>query len=310
MAWTAPRTWVDGETPTAAMLNAHLRDNLEVLKVTRDSVGRVSGLNSGTLADLSAANVTGLARPGAANSFTAGRTRFTGAVARCVIPVGANKYEDLGAGLRRGVWVEGDYLHHIASDQTTEWRYLGSYVSTPAGAVEGSVWIEGEYLHYIDADGDERRCLSVGMPGHADAAAVAGSWWVEVYQHWIHGAGTNEVPGHADVSHSDVATVHTDTHSDVAHQDSHGDVGFSDSHGDSHNDVAHQDFAHDDHFDLAEIPKHVDIAHGDLAHNDTHSDSHSDVAHDDDHSDSHTDTHTDHGDHGDVSHSDQPTVVP
>lgn len=31
MAWTAPRTWVVGETLTAALLNAHLRDNLDVL---------------------------------------------------------------------------------------------------------------------------------------------------------------------------------------------------------------------------------------------------------------------------------------
>lgn len=28
MAWTAPRTWVVGETPTAAIFNAHVRDNL------------------------------------------------------------------------------------------------------------------------------------------------------------------------------------------------------------------------------------------------------------------------------------------
>jgi len=28
MSWTAPRTWVAGETVTAALLNTHLRDNL------------------------------------------------------------------------------------------------------------------------------------------------------------------------------------------------------------------------------------------------------------------------------------------
>jgi hypothetical protein len=28
MAWTAPRTWVEGETITAALLNTHLRDNM------------------------------------------------------------------------------------------------------------------------------------------------------------------------------------------------------------------------------------------------------------------------------------------
>jgi hypothetical protein len=32
MAWATPRTWTPGETVTAALLNAHLRDNLNVLK--------------------------------------------------------------------------------------------------------------------------------------------------------------------------------------------------------------------------------------------------------------------------------------
>lgn len=32
MAWTTPRTWVPGELVTAAMMNAHVRDNLNVLR--------------------------------------------------------------------------------------------------------------------------------------------------------------------------------------------------------------------------------------------------------------------------------------
>lgn len=32
MAWTAPRTWSPGETVTAALMNAHVRDNMNVLK--------------------------------------------------------------------------------------------------------------------------------------------------------------------------------------------------------------------------------------------------------------------------------------
>lgn len=31
MAWTAPRTWVAGETVTAALMNTHVRDNLKAL---------------------------------------------------------------------------------------------------------------------------------------------------------------------------------------------------------------------------------------------------------------------------------------
>jgi len=32
MAWIAPRTWVAGETVTAALMNTHLRDNLNALR--------------------------------------------------------------------------------------------------------------------------------------------------------------------------------------------------------------------------------------------------------------------------------------
>lgn len=31
MAWTAPRTWVSGETITATILNTHIRDNLNAI---------------------------------------------------------------------------------------------------------------------------------------------------------------------------------------------------------------------------------------------------------------------------------------
>jgi len=33
MAWTAPRTWVSGETVTAALMNTHVRDNFNALQV-------------------------------------------------------------------------------------------------------------------------------------------------------------------------------------------------------------------------------------------------------------------------------------
>ncbi len=40
MAWTAPRTWVTGETVTAALMNAHIRDNfLETSAATVTTAG-------------------------------------------------------------------------------------------------------------------------------------------------------------------------------------------------------------------------------------------------------------------------------
>ena len=38
MAWTAPRTWVTGELVTAAMMNTHVRDNLDYLKTEADLI--------------------------------------------------------------------------------------------------------------------------------------------------------------------------------------------------------------------------------------------------------------------------------
>lgn len=35
--WTPPRTWTTGEIVTAALLNTHLRDNLEYLKLREDT---------------------------------------------------------------------------------------------------------------------------------------------------------------------------------------------------------------------------------------------------------------------------------
>jgi hypothetical protein len=50
MAWTAPRTWTDGEVPTASQLNTHIRDNMDalaraVLTTTGDMV-RATGANA------------------------------------------------------------------------------------------------------------------------------------------------------------------------------------------------------------------------------------------------------------------------
>ncbi len=43
MAWTAPRTWVTGETVTAALMNAHIKDNfLETSAATVTTAGDVA----------------------------------------------------------------------------------------------------------------------------------------------------------------------------------------------------------------------------------------------------------------------------
>jgi hypothetical protein len=313
MVWTAPRTWVDGEIPTASLFNLHIRDNENVLKTSIGNDGRFLGLSSATLADLSAANVTGLASPSTSNTYTAAVNSFNGgSTVRIVVPVGTDKFDGTAGNKTAGsIWVEGDYLHHIASNQN-EWRYLGTFVSTPAGATLGSLWIESNELHYIDADGDERRIVPTETGFHTDTTARAGSLWVETYLHWIREAAQIEGQGHAD-AHADSAHTdsHGDTHDDVGHSDTHSDT-HSDSggHSDAHDDN-HADSHNDSHLDFVDGGPHAD-SHGD-SHTDIHTDTHDDAdthsdSHSDTHSDSHTDTHDDsHSDagHGD-SHGDAP----
>ncbi|KKL65695.1 hypothetical protein LCGC14_2152400 [marine sediment metagenome] len=287
MAWSPPRTWTDGEVVTAAVMDAHLRDNLLILETPRDASARVSALSSSTLADLSALNLTGLADPGAANSFTAGRHRFNqGAATRFRVPVGVDKWTGTKGVDAAGIWVEGDYLHHISSDITTEWRYLGTFVSTPGGVLSGSLWVEGDDLHYVDSVGDERRCESIGTTGHSDAGALGGSAWVETYTHWTRESGTVEKPGHADITHAD--------HNDHNDHTDHSDSGAHTDHGD-HDDVGNPHVDHYDHLDHQDII-HVDDETG------NHED-HTDYTDHDDHGDS--GPHSDHDDHNDSNpHSD------
>lgn len=75
MAWTLPRTWSPGETVTASLMNAHLRDNLNVLKTSIDN----DGLLVDARLDLASVATIGLHRaaPGTGSS-TSGETSLTG----------------------------------------------------------------------------------------------------------------------------------------------------------------------------------------------------------------------------------------
>ena len=55
MAWTTPRDWATGELVTAAMMNAHVRDNLKALGpvVAGIVTGSTGAISSGTTATCS-----------------------------------------------------------------------------------------------------------------------------------------------------------------------------------------------------------------------------------------------------------------
>lgn len=93
MAWTPPKDWVIGQLVSASDLNEQIRDNLEHLKLLVDDNGKIPELSSTYVANLSGANLTGVALLAGSNDFTAGVHNFgAGSGARLVIPVGADKW--------------------------------------------------------------------------------------------------------------------------------------------------------------------------------------------------------------------------
>lgn len=93
MAWTTPRTWPIGSLVVAADLNEQIRDNQIHLKLLVNDAGKIPILSSTYVADLSGANLTGVAKLAAANSFTAGVHNFNGGSGtRLVLPVGSDKW--------------------------------------------------------------------------------------------------------------------------------------------------------------------------------------------------------------------------
>jgi hypothetical protein len=93
MAWTTPRTWLAGELVKEGDLNAQIRDNLGVLKTPLTDAGKIIALSATYVDDLSGTNLTGVAKLGAANDYTAGLQNFNaGATTRFVAPIGPDKY--------------------------------------------------------------------------------------------------------------------------------------------------------------------------------------------------------------------------
>jgi hypothetical protein len=74
-------------------MNEQVRDNFAHLKLLVDDNGKLPSLSATYVANLSGANLTGVAKTATANSFTAGVHNFNGgAGTRLVLPVGADKW--------------------------------------------------------------------------------------------------------------------------------------------------------------------------------------------------------------------------
>jgi len=197
VSWTTPATWVDGTTPDETEFNEQVRDNLLVLKASRNDAGLFLGLTSTYLADLSGLNIAELAKLASANTFTElfhvnGTSPSSG---RLVIPIIADA-DGVAAGAG-SLWLstdDGDVKFRNEGDTTT-FRCNRTFVGSGTGN-PGSLWVEGSDLHYITDFGGPsvEYYVTPIIVGAVTAAARGGSIWVEGNDlHWIRETGTSEL---------------------------------------------------------------------------------------------------------------------
>lgn len=106
MAWTSPRTWVVGETLTAALLNTHIRDNENWLAT--DSP-RCSAIRTATQSVLNATN-TVISLTGTDEFDTAAMHDPAGGTpSRVIVPSGGQGLYQVNANIQWAVSTGGEY---------------------------------------------------------------------------------------------------------------------------------------------------------------------------------------------------------
>lgn len=185
------------------------------------------------------------------------------------------------------MWVSGTYLHWMNASNT-QFRFLGSAGSSPAGALPGSIWITGNTIHYIDSTGVDRTVSGPFVANRTGVGAKAGSLWVENNYapsstkgqlHYI-GAAQDENWAHLDTAFSN---SHTDSpfssaHTNVGFYNSYTNIPYDDYHGDGedaggfyrdyYSDVPHTDSFGNTPFSSAHtnvpfVNSHTDTPHSD-----------------------------------------------
>lgn len=112
MAWTTPRTWVAGETVTAAIMNTHVRDNLNWLDT------RIGGRAATNATQAIAANTITTANNGGTAAWTASQDSggFVSATGGTTTPI------TIPTGLG-GIYVVGFHYFQVANSagRLTAW---------------------------------------------------------------------------------------------------------------------------------------------------------------------------------------------
>ena len=221
------------------------------------------------------------------------------------------------------MWITGTYLHW-RNGSNTQFRFLGTSIATPVGAVVGSLWTEANNVHYIDSVGAERQVAGSFIATQAPAGALAGSMWLDTGYAPSTSKGQLHFVGPAQHEHwAHIDIPFSNAHTDIPFSNAHTDIPFSNSHTDnpfsnSHTDIAgYYDDYHGDGPDAggfdrqfyADAYNPYQNSHSDSPFSNAHTDigasiSHTDIAA----SISHTDIAASTS-HTDISHTDQPTAV-
>lgn len=150
MAWTAPRTWVAGETVTAANLNAHVRDNL-------NAIGDPWTSYTPTLSNWTLGNGTLTGFYIQAGKFVWGKAFYTvGSTdtksGNLVIGLPVTKVTDDGTGSPVGFGLafdtSGSAYNTVVAGHSTTARML--FYTPTSGVVNATVpwtWATGDKLH-------------------------------------------------------------------------------------------------------------------------------------------------------------------
>jgi len=150
MAWTAPRTWVASETLTAALLNTHLRDNLNetaVAKVTtKGDIAIATGANALTRLAVGSNGAVLVADSAATPGV---RWSSTGKTASGAIAVNVDIANTLTAAANSDSLLQARIIGTFAKSTFTSLDIYGLLIDETNASVSGTGSIANGYALYI-----------------------------------------------------------------------------------------------------------------------------------------------------------------
>ncbi len=153
MAWTAPRTWVTGETVTAALMNAHIKDNL--LETAAAKAATAGGYFVATGTNTLVERVAAEDFNGGGSNFTSTSYTTTGSAgADVTLTTGTSAFVSVGA--------------HIWHDSAGEKVFVGYAVSGASTVAAG----DGAALMHESSAGGNRMAA---VFSHLRTGLTAGS---------------------------------------------------------------------------------------------------------------------------------------